>query len=317
MGVASRLLVLARPKGAMLIATLPVAGLGYGLWERGSTLHPFVLLPTIGILFASWVFGHAGAMWLNAVLDRDEGEVLLGRSVPVPRHTGLAGYVALALSVSTSSLIGGVTTACAAICALMAILYSHERTALKGRAFAGPLVNGLGYGSLSPLAGFAAAASVPTWRAVGSLGFAVLFILGIYFAAQAFQQQEDRRRGYRTLVATHGPRLTLLIARLCLTTTAIGATMFAVVGAHPRPGLIAVPLWFWMDRHLAAWSKKPDGGEEADATRLVAIVTLAACAMIAGAYAHQGWALYHGDPTGGCGTAIVPAALAEVCEPRQ
>ena len=313
MATASRLLALARPKGAILIASLPVAGFGYGLWERGSTLHPYVVLPTIGVLLATWVLGHAGAMWLNAVLDHDEGEVLLGRSVPVPRHTGLAGYVALALSVSTSLLIGGITTVCAASCAMMAILYSHERTALKGRAFAGPLVNGFGYGSLSPIAGFAAAATVPTWRALTCLGFAVLFILGVYFAAQAFQQEEDRRRGYRTLVATHGPRLTLLIARICLAATAIGATMFAVVGAHPRAGLVAVPLWVWMDRHLAAWSRKHDGGEEADATRLVAIVTLAGVTMIAGAYAHQIWALHNGEATGGCGTAIVPAVLAGVC----
>lgn len=310
---AYRWLVLARPMGAVLIATLPLVGLGYGLWELGSTVHPLVLLPRIAVLFVAWVFCHAGAMWLNAELDRDEGEVLFGRSVPVPRGTGALGYLSLALSVATSLLIGGVTTVCAALCALLCVLYSHPRTALKGRPLGGPLVNGLGYGLLSPIAGWAAAEGVITWRAIASLAFGVLSILGVYFAAQAFQEEEDRRRGYRTLVVTHGPRFTLRAARGCLVAAALGATVLAAIGAYPRVTLITIPFFLWMDRHIARWSQKADGGVQADATELVAIVTLAAVAMVGGTYAHQGWALYHDQPTGGCGTVIVPATLADVC----
>ncbi len=308
-----RLLQLARPKGAFLIAGLPLAGFGYGLWGRGSTVHPLEVLPELVAVWLTWVFGHAGAMWLNAELDRDEGEVLFGRAVVVPRGTGIAGYLALSVSIGTSLAIGGITTLSAAACALLAVLYSHPRVALKGRALSGPLINGVGYGSLSPIAGWAAAEGVPTWRAGISLAFAVPFILGVYFAAQAFQADEDRRRGYRTLVATHGPRFTLVVARACLGFSALGALSMAALGAYPRATLISLPIWLWMDRHLARWSRDERGGRGADAVKLVLIVTLAAFAMVGASYAHHIHALLEGLPVGGCGTAVVPAALRHVC----
>ncbi|MBX3273391.1 MAG: UbiA prenyltransferase family protein [Sandaracinaceae bacterium] len=307
------LLALARPKGAILISTLPLVGFGYALWERGSTVHPRYVAPALFGLFVAWFLGHAGAMWLNAVLDRDEGEVLLGRAVPVPRGTGVAGYVALALSVATAALVGLPTAACAAACAALAILYSHPRVALKARAIGGPLVNGVGYGSLSPIAGWLAADPVLTWRAVTSVFFAVLFILGVYFAAQAFQQSEDRERGYRTLVATHGPRATLLAARACLGACALGATFLGLWGAYPRAVLVTVPVWVAMDRHLARWLRREDGGREADALKLVSIVSFAALVMLIATYADQAHALYFALPPGGCGTRVVPEALAPTC----
>lgn len=311
--IVSRLIALARPRGALLISSLPLVGFGYGLWERGSTIHPFDVVTHLGGLFVAWLLGHAGAMWLNAELDRDQGEVLLGRAVPVPRGTGVAGHLALVLSVATAALVGLPTAACAAGCAVLAILYSHPRVALKARAIGGPLVNGVGYGSLSPIAGWLASEPVFTWRAATSLFFGVLFILGVYFAAQAFQSDEDRARGYRTLVATHGPRVTLVVARACLGACALGAIGLALAGAYPRAVLVAAPVFVWMDRHLARWLRAPNGGRGEDATRLVTILACAVIAMLLAAYAHQAHALVYGTPPGGCGTAIVPAALSSVC----
>ena len=308
-----RLFSLARPKGAFLIAGLPLAGFGYGLWERGSTVHPRYVAPTIAVVWFTWVLGHAGAMWLNAELDRDEGEVLFGEAVAVPEGTWIAAYVALTASVALSLVIGGITALCALLCALMAIAYSHPRVALKGKAFAGPLINGVGYGSLSPIAGWAAADGVFTWRAAVTLALAVPFILGVYFAAQAFQADEDRDRGYRTLVALHGPRAALLAARVCLGIAAGGALCMAALGAYPRATLCSAPIWFWMDRHLVRWSRDPRGGTGKDAIKLVSIVTLAAFVMVVSTYVVHFYALTHGQPVGGCGTEWVPEALARVC----
>ncbi|MCB9594203.1 MAG: UbiA family prenyltransferase [Sandaracinaceae bacterium] len=309
----SRLLALARPKGMILISTLPLVGFGYGLWEQGSTVHPFVVLPTMLALFGSWALGHAGAMWLNAELDQDQGEVLLGRPVTVPRGTGIAGYLALIASVSVSVGIGWPIAICAGICAVLAILYSHPRVALKPTAVGGPLVNGVGYGSLSPIAGWLATDPVLTWRAVVTVVLAVFFILGVYFAAQAFQADEDRARGYRTLVATHGPRATLQVARFCLSFAVVGAHVLAIAGAYPRAALVGIPVWIWMDRHFAAWLRKKDGGTGADASKLVGILCLAVFLMLLGAYAHQAYVLHYGLPAAGCGTALVPEALAPIC----
>jgi 4-hydroxybenzoate polyprenyltransferase len=311
---AASLLWLARPKGAWLVATLPLIGFGYGLWERGSTVAPLVVLPTMGLLFGAWLVGHAGAMWLNAVLDRDHGPVLLGRAVSVPRGTAAAGYAALAGSVALAVPLGAVPALCTLGCALGAVLYSHPRIALKGAPVGGPLVNGVGYGALSPIAGWAAAGGVPTWRAGVTLALAVAFILGTYFAAQAFQQDEDARRGYRTLVVTHGPRWTLTAARACLLAASVGALALSAVGVYPRALLVAAPFLVGADRHLARWRRVSGGGDGRWAARLVLRLGLAAVVVVAAAYAHHFGQLLSGAPPGGCGTAVVPDALAGVCE---
>ena len=49
----------------------------------------------LALVLLAWVALHAGTLWLNAALDRDEGEVLWGRAVPVPANAALGGYAAL------------------------------------------------------------------------------------------------------------------------------------------------------------------------------------------------------------------------------
>lgn len=305
-----RLLVLARPRGAALITALPVVGYGYALWERGSTVSvDHVALP-LGQLAGAWLLGHAGAMWLNAMLDRDRGPVLLGRPVEVPGSASAAGYGALAGSVGLAATLGVVPLLCALACAALAIVYSHPRAALKGSAVGGPLVNGVGYGSLSPLAGWAAAEPVLTWRAALTLALSVVFILGTYFAAQAFQGEEDARRGYRTLVVTHGPGWTLAVAHACLRVAVLGLLAAAVAGAYPRLLLATLPVWLSAERHLEAWRETPSADR---ASGLVARLALGTAATVLVAYAHHFWRLAQERPGGGCGTALVPSALGALC----
>lgn len=307
---ALRLIVLARPRGAVLIASLPLVGFGYALWERGSTVGLLSVAPSLGLLACSWLVGHAGAMWLNAHLDRDRGPVLLGRPVVVPPIAPFAGHAALVVSSLLAWPLGALPFACALACALLSILYSHPRVALKGRPIGGPLVNGAGYGTLSPLAGFAAADGVPTWRAGASLALAVLFILGTYFAAQAFQSDEDRRRGYRTLVVTHGPGWTLAVAHACLRASALGMLAFALAGAYPRALVLTVPIWLLAERHLIAWRRAPSTDRGGG---LVARLAAGALATIVLAYADHFWLLAQDRPGGGCGTALVPDVIVRLC----
>lgn len=308
---ALRLLVLARPRGALLIASLPLVGFGYALWERGSTVSLIQVMPSLALLIGAWLFGHAGAMWLNAALDRDEGPVLLGRPVEVPSIAPVAGYVGLLASLGLAWPLGLVPFACTLVCALLAIAYSHPGWALKGSPLGGPLVNGLGYGSLSPIAGWAAADPVLTWRAPLTLGLSVAFILGTYFAAQAFQGDEDARRGYRTLVVTHGPAWTLAVAHACLRVAIIGLLAVAFAGAYPRVLLATLPVWLSAERHLEAWRETPSADRAAG---LVGRLALGTAATVLAAYGHHFWLLAQDRPGGGCGTALVPAVLGPLCE---
>lgn len=310
MSIPARLLVLARPRGALLVGCLPMIGLGYGLWERGSTVAISAVAPALALLSSAWIVGHAGAMWLNAALDRDQGAVLLGRAVEVPRHASTLGYLALGASPLIALAAGPVPALAALVCAFLSVLYSHPRTAWKGHPIAGPAVNGLGYGSLSPIAGFSLSGSVTTWRAVLTLAIVVLSILGVYFAAQAFQSDEDRARGYRTLVVTHGPSATLRAAQLCLRVAMVATIAGAAAGIYPRVLLASAPLWLWVDVHLTGWRRAPS---ESRAGGLVLKLTVAGLVTLAAVYTHQVWQLIHGRAPGGCGTTIVPEALLELC----
>jgi 1,4-dihydroxy-2-naphthoate octaprenyltransferase len=289
---------------------LPLVGFGYAHWERGSTVSLRAVVAPLALLAGSWLLGHAGAMWLNAARDRDRGPVLFGRPTPVPVMAPVAAYIALLASTLLASALGVIPLACAATCALLAIAYSHPRTALKGSPLGGPLVNGLGYGALSPTAGWAAADPTLTWRAGLSLLLAVAFILGTYFAAQVFQADDDARRGDRTLVVTHGPARTLALAHACLRFSVLGLLVAAALGVYPRLLWLSLPAWLAAEHHLETWRTAPASDRCAGLVGRLALGTLCAVLLV---YADQFWLLAREQAPGGCGTAILPLALEPLC----
>jgi 4-hydroxybenzoate polyprenyltransferase len=159
---------------------------------------------------------------------------------------------------------------CVALCAALSILYSHPKTAWKGHAILGPATNAIGYGVLSPLGGFLYADMPGTWRGAAVLATSVPWMLTAYFAAQAFQEDEDRSRGYRTLVAVYGSVVTLRVTRICLWIALTASAALAVSGVVPRIVLLPLPFFFFLDRHLVRWSAQPKGGDAAWAGRFFA-----------------------------------------------
>jgi 4-hydroxybenzoate polyprenyltransferase len=275
-------------------------GFGWAHWDRALDLRGGANLLRV---LAAWLMLQAGTLWLNAALDRDQGEVLLGRPVPVPPGTTACGYIALLLGVGLAFL-GAPLAGCAAVmCGLLSVLYSHRRTVWKGRPVLGPLVNGLGYGLLSPLAGWAVVRVAPDARTVIVWLLSALAVLGCYFAAQAFQREEDQARGYQTLVVTHGPTATLLAGRICIGVAMLGGTVLAAIGWLPRLLLVALPLAWWIDGWLRRWSAQPDGGNERWARGLAWRMLAAALVCIALAYVDYGWELLADEPAAGLGTA--------------
>jgi 4-hydroxybenzoate polyprenyltransferase len=292
--------VLARPRLMPFVLLLPVVGFGWGHWDRALELRGEAGLPWV---LAAWLCLQAGTMWLNAALDRDRGEVLWGRAIAVPAATAPCAYAALLLAV-VLAFVGGVVSGCAcAICATLAVLYSHPATVWKGHAILGPVVNGLGYGLLSTLAGWGLVGVTPNPRTVAVWLCGGLGVLGCYFAVQAFQGDEDRARGYRTLVATHGPRAVLLAARLCIGLGELGGVILAVIGWLPRLSLVALIFAVWVDRWLAAWARQPGGGDESWARGLAKRLLLAALVGIGLAYLDYFIDIVRDRPVNGLGTA--------------
>jgi 4-hydroxybenzoate polyprenyltransferase len=256
------LVALARPRMLPYLWLLLVGGFGFAHWDRALVVRG---LPELVALAVAWALLHAGTMWWNAALDEDDGPVLWGEPAPVPPEARAVGTVALIGCVATASLAGPWGGGAAAGAALLAVLYSHPRTAWKGHPVLGPLVNVVGYGILTPIAGFSAAGVPPTWRGGAVLVVGVAGVLAAYYAAQVFQEAEDRARGYRTLVATGGPAAALRAVRVCVALGFAGAVALAVIGWVPRVVLVGLPLGLWVDRGLREWIGRGDPTEPAHA----------------------------------------------------
>ncbi|MFT7520320.1 MAG: 4-hydroxybenzoate polyprenyltransferase [Kiritimatiellia bacterium] len=291
---------LARPAGAWAAPALPLLGYGWAHWDRAIAAWNLPALPWV---LAAWLALQTGTLWLNAARDRDCGEVLFGRTVPVPPHTTTASLIALMLSVMLAMVAHPVAGLCAAGAAVLSLLYSHPRSAWKAHPLGGPVVNVLGYGLLSPAAGYALAETPVTARTLVIAIMMCLTILGWYYAAQAFQQKEDQARGDLTLVAMHGPMVTLRITRVCQGLVAALLVILCLSGWLPRIALATTPLFLWLDRFLALWQRQPNGGNEAWARGLAGRSTAVLIALLAVVALDYTWATISDNPVAGLGTA--------------
>ncbi len=252
-GIARDLWRLSRPQGAFWLSWVLLIGYGFALWDWGMAPRGGAGLV---VILLSWWCLNAGSLWLNALLDRDQGAVLFQATpVSVPPGAKVAAYTALGLSVLIAAASVPLAALCAGGAALLAVLYSHPRTCWKGHAVGGPVVNWVGYGLLTPIAGYVQTGLPVTWRSAGTLVLLSAWILGAYFAAQAFQEQEDAARGYRTLVVTHGATRVIQVSRGLMAIAMLGVVAGMALGYYPRLLLLGAPMLWLTDRYIARWKQ--------------------------------------------------------------
>jgi 4-hydroxybenzoate polyprenyltransferase len=177
-------------------------------------------------------------------------------------------------------VIGGLAVgtgfaALTAICVLLSVAYSHPRCRWKSRPGLDLLVNVLGYGAGTTLAGWlagtaataaataggveanlAGVSSAP-WLIVG--GFGLLFA-SLYPLTQIYQIADDRLRGDRTLATALGGDTALVLAVVGGLAAAVALLLGAVTwrwamhGTVPTVTLspLAVALTAWL-AHLGIW----------------------------------------------------------------
>lgn len=302
---AGQLWRLARPRGLALAALAPLTGYAIAHWSRAL---PLVAPGTMLLLVVAWALLNAGTLWWNAAYDQDQGPVLYGEAAAVPPGLTRDGTLALLLAVALAALCSVGAGLAAVASALLAVGYSHPKIGWKARPFAGPLVNLLGFGILSPLAGYSVV-GVPLDARSALLVFAMaLSVLGAYFLAQSFQRDEDAARGYRTLVVTAGPGATVEAARWSFRGSHVLTLGLAAAGWIPVQCIAALPVCLWMDRALARRASRPDAIDERGARDAILLALLVGLLFVVGALVAWLWQVVHGLPLAGLGTtAGVPA----------
>jgi len=230
------------------------------------------------------------------VLDAGEGAVLFGEASPLPRGLGWVAIGALVASVVLAFLASLGSGACALACALLSVVYSHPRTAWKGHALLGPMVNVAGYGVLSLVAGWGVADVPWTARGLASVGVTAAWALGLYFAAQVFQEADDRAHGWRTLVATHGSQVTRRAARVAFLVGDAVLLGLVVAGWYPRLCGVVLPVLVLRDRRLRGV------GDEGGVRAVAFLVLLGGLAVVAGASAQYVLDCFAGGAVSGMAT---------------
>lgn len=296
-------LTLARPRMLPLLWMAVFFGFMLGHWEAGVHFRGGI---AFAVVILAWTFLHLGTMWLNAARDRDEGPVMFGETAAVPSTAPAMGFAALAACVLIACSQGAIIGGSAAAAVLLSILYSHPRVALKAHPLGGPAINMLGYGLLTPVAGLAAAHGGVSVRTLGVLGVTMLAMGSLSFAAQAFQQEEDKARGDRTLVVTHGPWATITAARIFIGLANGLALLGSLLGWFPLACLVALPLAVHVDRYLARWARVLGGGTPAHASGLIKRLLVLLGVTVVAAITEHIWDLLHGELPAGLNTPVVP-----------
>jgi len=283
-----------------VLLLVPLLGYGIALWDHA--LDPVHLLALVLVL-SGWFVASAGTMWLNASLDGDEKEALYARPTERPRGLPFFGYAAITAGVALAFAGNRLSGACASGCAVLSLLYSHPATMWKARPVLGPLVNAAGYGVLTSLAGWAIVGVPMSFRVAAAFASVTMFVVGATFAAQAFQREDDARRGYRTLVVTHGPAACLRAARGCAWASVGIVLVLSALGFYPRICLLGMPAFAQVDAWIRRWQREPGAGTSSHAAGLVARMLGLGVVLLALAYVDYALDRAAGRPAAGLATA--------------
>ncbi len=234
-----------RPREWPIVAAHAVFGFLLAIPE-GADLAERAPMLALGIaLFVICLNG--GTLAINSAFDRDEGDVgYLDAPPPPPPHLFAFGM---------ALMIGGLVPALwlprgfllvYAACLLMSILYSVPPFRWKAVAGLDLIINALGFGVFTALAGWTlSGVAVSTWSLLTLAAFGPLFA-ALYPLTQLYQFEEDRRRGDRTLALVLGMERSLRFAAAMVVLAFVILTLGLVLG----PG---ADLWFLLLLPLAAW----------------------------------------------------------------
>jgi lycopene elongase/hydratase (dihydrobisanhydrobacterioruberin-forming) len=195
------------------------------------------------------VLGNGGTLAINSAFDHDEGDIgYLDAPPPAPRHLAVFALALMAAGQLLALLLPAGFALAYAACFAMSLVYSVPPVRLKAVAGADWVINMIGFGTLTPYAGWALTGRpLPVAMAVVLWSFGALFA-SLYPLTQLYQFEEDARRGDRTLALRLGMRGSLIVAVVA------AVVAFGMMGWAARA--IGVAPWQWgaLIVAAAAWA---------------------------------------------------------------
>jgi 4-hydroxybenzoate polyprenyltransferase len=191
---------------------------------------------------------NGGTLALNSAYDHDEGDIGYLRQPP-PAPAGLArfGLLLMVAGFLGSFLLSPAYRMVYAICLALSVLYSVPPFRLKSVPGADWVINMVGFGTLTPYAGWATTGwPVDPGRGLVLLAFCPLFA-ALYPLTQLYQFDEDLRRGDRTLAGILGVRRSLWVS---IGAAALAFAMYAAAGVWAGWG--SDDWWRWAAVGLSA-----------------------------------------------------------------
>jgi len=166
----------------------------------------FDLSDAIMSIFIFVLLLNGGTLALNSSFDQDDGDIAFLNNPPKPpKHLAIWGFLLLFSSLFASMYKANRTMGdkyffeIIMTCVLMSIAYSTPPIRLKSRPGFDLFINSLGFGFFAFMAGFVSMGNIITPEILKlSVGFAFLFG-ALYPLTQIYQNEEDNRRGDRTL----------------------------------------------------------------------------------------------------------------------
>jgi len=226
-----------------IIHTRPIAGLVFGTFFIIGAIFALIIngfenlnLLRIIIAWFCWNFIMNGAtLAFNSHYDKDEGDIgFLNNPPPIPKYLNIFSLVLFAISAVISYNINMQFFILTLIGIFLGIIYSIPPIRLRNVAGIDLLINSIGYGFLTPLAGYMIIETTLTPTVFITLIILACVVASGFPLTQIYQYEEDKRKGNKLITVLLGKKKAIVLSMILGNLTFIGIMILIITGILPK-----------------------------------------------------------------------------------